>query len=76
VRVHTIKLGPVDTPMTATHRKHALFARPADAAAAIIAAIDRGQSETYVPRYWHPIMSVVRNLPETILQKLSFLSGR
>ncbi|HET6281978.1 MAG TPA: SDR family NAD(P)-dependent oxidoreductase [Polyangia bacterium] len=76
VRVHTIKLGPVATPMTATHRKHALFARPADAAAEIIAVIDRGQAEAYVPRYWRPIMSVVRNLPEAVLQKLSFLSGR
>ena len=26
-RVHTFKLGPVDTPMTADHRKHAVFAR-------------------------------------------------
>ena len=27
VGVHTLKLGPVDTPMTATHEKNALFAR-------------------------------------------------
>lgn len=76
VEVHTIKLGPVDTPMTASHRKHILFARPADVAAAIARAIDRGWPAPYVPWFWRPIMLVVRNLPEWALQRLSFLSGR
>lgn len=76
VGVATIKLGPVDTPMTASHRKHVLFARPAGAAAGILAAIDGGRAEAYVPWFWRPIMSVVRNMPEVLLQKLSFLSGR
>ena len=76
VEVHTIKLGPVDTPMTADHRKHRLFARPADVAASIVNAIDRGRPAPYIPWFWRPIMLVVRNLPEWVLQRLSFLSGR
>lgn len=76
VEVHTLKLGPVDTPMTAGHRKHLLFARPADVAATILRVIDRGRTESYVPGYWRLIMLIVRNLPEWALQKLAFLSGR
>jgi short-subunit dehydrogenase len=76
VEVHTLKLGPVDTPMTAGHRKHLLFARPAEVAATILRVIDRGRTESYVPGYWRLIMLIVRNLPEWALQKLAFLSGR
>jgi len=76
VEVHTIRLGPVDTPMAATHRKHLLFARPADVAASIISAIDRGRPAPYIPWFWRPIMLVVRNTPEWAMQRLSFLSGR
>jgi decaprenylphospho-beta-D-erythro-pentofuranosid-2-ulose 2-reductase len=76
VRVHTLKLGPVDSPMTATHRKHILFARTADVAAQIIAAIDAGSSVAYVPWFWRPIMFGVRIFPESLIQRLGFLSGR
>ncbi len=74
--MHTIKLGPVDTPMTTGHRKHALFTRPAAVAAAIARAVDRGWPEPYIPWFWRPIMFVVRAMPEWALQRLSFLSGR
>jgi decaprenylphospho-beta-D-erythro-pentofuranosid-2-ulose 2-reductase len=76
VGVHTLKLGPVDTPMTTTHRKTLLFARAGDVAAGIIAAIEAGRAEAYVPWFWRPIMAVVRNLPEPVLQRLPALSGR
>ena len=49
VRVQTLKLGPVDTPMTATHPKTRLFARADAVAAGIVAAIDAGRAEAYVP---------------------------
>jgi decaprenylphospho-beta-D-erythro-pentofuranosid-2-ulose 2-reductase len=75
VNVSTLKLGPVDTPMTATHRKHLLFARPADVAASIVTAIDAGRTEVYLPWFWRGIMAVVRNLPEAAIQRLG-LSGR
>jgi short-subunit dehydrogenase len=76
VKVTTLKLGPVDTPMTKTHKKHALFATPVAVARDIVRAMDRGEAEAYVPAIWGAIMPLVRNTPETVFQRLPFLSGR
>jgi len=76
VGVHTLKLGPVDTPMTATHEKTMLFTRADRVAADIVAAIDAGRDEAYVPWYWRFIMAIVRNMPERAMQRLRALSGR
>lgn len=76
VSVTTLKLGPVDTPMTKDHRKHLLFGRPDRVAARIVEAIDAGRAEVYVPGFWAVIMPVVRALPEGLMQRLGFLSGR
>jgi decaprenylphospho-beta-D-erythro-pentofuranosid-2-ulose 2-reductase len=76
VRVVTIRLGPVDTPMTRSHRKSVLFAQPNDVAKTILAARDRGPDDVYVPWFWAPIMLGVRSLPEALFQRLRFLSGR
>ena len=76
VGVHTLKLGPVDTPMTATHEKTMLFTRADRVAADIVAAIDAGRAEAYVPWYWRFIMAIVRNMPERAMQRLRALSGR
>jgi decaprenylphospho-beta-D-erythro-pentofuranosid-2-ulose 2-reductase len=76
VSVHTIRLGPVDTPMTATHTKNRLFATVDEAASGILSALARGTAEPFVPRYWGLIMPVVRNLPEPLFQRVRSLSGR
>jgi decaprenylphospho-beta-D-erythro-pentofuranosid-2-ulose 2-reductase len=76
VQVHTLKLGPVDTPMTINHNKNALFTQPARAARGVVRAIDRGIAEAYVPAFWRLIMPVVRNLPEAVFQRVGALSGR
>ena len=76
VSVTTIKLGPVDTPMTKDHPKNLLFGKPASVAKDIMHAIDAGTPEAFVPFYWAAIMPVVKNTPEALFQKLSFLSGR
>jgi decaprenylphospho-beta-D-erythro-pentofuranosid-2-ulose 2-reductase len=76
VQVHTLKLGPVDTPMTVDHHKNALFTQPARAARGVVRAIDRGIPEAYVPAFWRLIMPVVRNLPEAVFQRVGALSGR
>lgn len=76
VKVTTLKLGPVDTPMTRGHAKHALFGDAAPVARDIVAAMDRGAAEAYVPWFWRAIMPVVRNTPERVFQLLPFLSGR
>jgi short-subunit dehydrogenase len=76
VKVTTLKLGPVDTPMTRDHAKHALFGKPAAVASGIVAAMDRGEHEAYVPSFWGAIMPLVKHTPERIFQLLPFLSGR
>lgn len=76
VQVHTIKLGPTDTPMTVTHKKNVLFAQTDAVARDIVRAIDAGQQEAYVPRFWRLIMVVVRNLPEPVFQRIGALSQR
>lgn len=76
VAVTTLKLGPVDTPMTAGHKKNALFARADQVASEIVAALDARAAEVFVPRRWAAIMPIVRNTPEALFQRLSFLSGR
>ncbi len=76
VTVTTLKLGPVDTPMTASHTKNAVFSKPLPVAEGILRAMDARKAEVYVPGYWALIMFVVRNVPEVLFQKLAFLSGR
>ncbi len=71
VQVLTIKPGFVDTPMTAAFRKGALWAQPADVARGILAAIDKGRDEVYLPGFWRLIMLVIRHIPEFIFKKLS-----
>jgi decaprenylphospho-beta-D-erythro-pentofuranosid-2-ulose 2-reductase len=76
VSVTTLKLGPVDSPMTREHKKHALFGKPENVARDIVRAIDARSSEAFVPSFWSLIMPVVKNTPEGLFQKLPFLSGR
>lgn len=76
VRIVTIRLGPVDTPMTRDHEKNVLFGEPSAVARDIVRAAERGPLDTYVPWYWQPIMAAVRSLPERVFQRFSFLAGR
>ncbi|MDC0746753.1 SDR family NAD(P)-dependent oxidoreductase [Polyangium mundeleinium] len=76
VTVTTLKLGPVDTPMTRDHEKTLLFSKPAAVAKDIVRAMDGGTPEAYVPARWGLIMPLVRRTPEALFQKLPFLSGR
>jgi decaprenylphospho-beta-D-erythro-pentofuranosid-2-ulose 2-reductase len=76
VSVVTLKLGPVDTPMTRDHTKSALFAQPATVARDIVAALGARRPEVYVPWFWAWIMPCVRWAPERIFQRLPFLAGR
>lgn len=76
VGVTTLKLGPVDTPMTVDHEKNAFFGKPDDVARGVVRAIDAGEAEAYVPSFWRAIMPVVKNTPEALFQRLRFLSSR
>ena len=77
VAVLIFKLGPVDTPMTVDHPKHALFATPDGVARTLVRALDRRAAGThYVPWFWYPILTLVRALPEWLFQQFPFLAGR
>jgi len=76
VAVNTFKLGPVDSPMTTTHKKHALFSTPERVASILVDRLDGPGGEHYVPGYWRPILGVVRSLPEAVFQRFGFLAGR
>ena len=71
VHVLTIKPGFVDTPMTASFRKGALWAQPDDIAHGILRAIEQGKDEVYLPGFWRLIMLVIRHIPERIFKRLS-----
>ena len=75
-QIHVLKVGPVDTPMTTDHVKNRLFAEANDVADQILDAIAKGRKVAWVPWYWRPIMSIVRNLPEPLFQRAKSLSGR
>jgi short-subunit dehydrogenase len=76
VSVTTLKLGPVDTPMTVSHEKNALFGKKDAVARDIVRAMDARRTAAFSPWFWRYIMLIVRNTPEWLFQRLGFLSGR
>ena len=76
VSVTTLKLGPVDTPMTETHEKNKLFAKADAVAEDIVRVMDARKAEAFVPRVWAAIMPVVRHTPEALFQRIKVFSGR
>lgn len=69
VAVVTIKPGPVDTPMTAHHRKSLLFTSKQKAGAAVYDAIRKRKETAYVPWWWQPIMIIIKLIPETLFKR-------
>jgi decaprenylphospho-beta-D-erythro-pentofuranosid-2-ulose 2-reductase len=70
-RAVAIKLGMVDTPMTAHMPKGgALWSTPEQVARRIKSVVDRGAGPVvYVPSYWRWIMSVIRAMPAPLFHK-------
>jgi decaprenylphospho-beta-D-erythro-pentofuranosid-2-ulose 2-reductase len=72
VRVVNIKPGLVDTPMTAAMRKGPLWSQPSAVARIISRRIASAPSGSYyAPRFWWPIMLVIRLLPNAIVYRLN-----
>lgn len=71
VHVITIKPGFVDTPMTASFKKGALWAKPDQVARDISRAIDKGATVVYTPGFWRMIMLIIQHIPEWIFVKIS-----
>ena len=70
INVLTIKPGFVDTPMTATFKKSALWAKPDQVAAGIVRAIDRRRAVAYLPWFWWGIMQVIKAIPEPVFRRI------
>lgn len=69
VAVITIKPGPIDTPMTANHRKSLLFTSQEKAGTLIYQAIIKRKQTVYVPWFWKVIMGVIKIIPEAIFKR-------
>ena len=72
VKVLTIKLGLVDTPMTSKFKKGLLWSKPQNVAKKIVESIDSGKDEVYLPKFWYLIFFVIKSIPNSIFKKLSF----
>lgn len=71
VQVITVKPGLVDTPMTAAFEKRGwLWAQPDQIAQGVVAAVEQGQDEVYLPWFWGWIMRVIRHIPERLFKGL------
>ncbi len=71
VAVVTIKPGFVDTPMTASFKKGALWAKPEQVAKGIVKAIEKRRDEVYLPSFWKWVMFIIRQIPESLFKRLS-----
>lgn len=71
VRALLIKPGPVDTPMTATHKKSKLFVSADRVGADVVRAMAGRGGVVYTPGRWRWMMLVLRHLPEAVWIRLS-----
>ncbi|MCK5944292.1 MAG: SDR family NAD(P)-dependent oxidoreductase [Planctomycetes bacterium] len=76
VRVHDLRLGPVETPMSAGHPQNLLWGRKEPVARGIVRALERRRHAVYLPGVWRWVMAIVRWLPESVFQRFGFLAGR
>ena len=70
VRVITIKPGFVDTPMTAHFPKNLLWADASTVGRGVYRALCGGSDVVYLPRFWRPIMLLIRLVPERMFKRL------
>lgn len=71
VNIVLIKPGPTTTPMTA-HLNNDKMAKPENVAAHIIQGLKYGKSVIYTPKKWWFIMTIVKNIPKFIFNKMNF----
>lgn len=68
-----IRPGRVATPMTeGLAAPLGLQTTPEVVARDIVRALDRGRDTLYTPRYWAPIMWLIRHLPTVLFKRLDF----
>ena len=69
VKVITIKLGFVDTPMTLAFKKGTLWTTPEAVARRIHRAVAKGEDVVYTPWFWRWIMMVIKSMPESMFKR-------
>jgi short-subunit dehydrogenase len=67
-----VKPGLVDTPMTAAFTKGALWSTPERVAQDIVRGVERGQTVIYTPRFWSPVMALIRHMPQPLFLRTRF----
>lgn len=72
VKVLTIKLGTVDTPMTAHLPRSPLSAKPNRIAHLILNGIQNDKKILYLPWYWRPIILIIKLIPESLFSKFTY----
>lgn len=72
LRTIVVKPGFVKTGMTAGLQPPPFAGEPDAVARSVLAAIDRGTPEVYVPGIWRWIMLVIRLLPRTVMRRIGF----
>ena len=70
VNVLTIKPGFVDTPMTASFSKGALWATPDQVARGIEQAVEKRSGVVYLPWFWWWIMRIITHIPEAVFRRI------
>jgi decaprenylphospho-beta-D-erythro-pentofuranosid-2-ulose 2-reductase len=70
IHVITVKLGFVDTPMTAQFKKGLLWVKPDSVAKGIFKAVENNWNEVYLPWYWMVIMRIIKSIPEQVFKKI------
>lgn len=71
-RAVALKLGFVDTPMTAHVKKGGpLWATPEKVAPVIAAALERGGPMVYAPWFWRFVMLAIRVTPQAIFNRVN-----
>jgi decaprenylphospho-beta-D-erythro-pentofuranosid-2-ulose 2-reductase len=70
IGVISLKVGLVDTPMTAGVKRGPLMANPEKVGSAIYRLSRCGNGNWYVPRYWALVMAIVRSIPDVIFRRL------
>jgi decaprenylphospho-beta-D-erythro-pentofuranosid-2-ulose 2-reductase len=71
VHVLTVKPGLVDTPMTASFEKGALWSTPERVGADIYQAICRQRDVCYTPAFWAWVMLAIRAMPRWLFKRTS-----
>ena len=72
LRTVCVKPGFVKTSMTEGLTPPPFAGEPEAVAAAVLRAIDRGTPVVYAPAIWRLVMLVIRNLPRSVMRRLSF----